>query len=105
MTTSNLPSPRKLAAVEPEPDPDARQLSDVELDRRIRTGWDVWCDLLDDLLNTGGMLPPRDLAGRVTAFFEDGYWRAEAARTEALRRQLSTTRRDSRQPARSMGLA
>jgi hypothetical protein len=105
MAISNQPSARHLAAVDPEPDPDARHLSDVELDRRIRGGWDVWCDLLDDLLNTGGMLPPRDLAGRVTAFFEDDYWRAEEARTEALRRQLSTIRRDSRHPDRSMGLA
>ena len=105
MTISNQSNPRHLSAVEPEPDPDARRLSDIELDRRIRSGWDVWCDLLDDLLNTGGMLPPRDLAGRVTAFFEDDYWRAEEARTEALRRQLPTIRRDSRQPDRSMGLA
>ena len=105
MAISNHPSPPHLAAVDPESDLDARHLSDVELDRRIRGGWDVWCDLLDDLLSTGGMLPPRDLAGRVTAFFEDDYWRAEEARTEALRRQLSTLRRDSRQLDRSTGLA
>lgn len=105
MAISNQPSARHLAAVDPGPDPDARRLSDVELDRRIRGGWEVWCDLLDDLLNTSGMLPPRDLAGRVTAFFEDDYWRAEEARTEALRRQLSTIRRDSGPQNRSMGLA
>ena len=38
-----------------------------------------------DLLNTGGMLPSRGLAGRVVRFFEDGYWRAEDARIEAFR--------------------
>ena len=66
-------------------------LSDVELDRQIRAGWDVWCELLDDLLSTGGMLPSRELAGRVVAFFEDDYWRAEDARIEALRRQMVGT--------------
>lgn len=68
---------------------DARSLAGGELDRRIRAGWDEWCDLLDGLLSTGGMLPSRDLAGRVVAFFEDAYWRAEEARIEALRRQLT----------------
>lgn len=67
----------------------ARSLAGEELDRRIRAGWDEWCDLLDGMLSTGGMLPPRDLAGRVVAFFEDAYWRAEEARVEALRRQLT----------------
>ena len=105
MATSSEPDPRHLAAADAELAHNARRLSDVELDRRIRSGWDVWCDLLDDLLNTGGMLPPRDLAGRVTAFFEDDYWRAEEAHTEALRRQLATTRRARREPDRSMGLA
>ena len=33
------------------------------------------------------MLPSRQLAGRVLGFFEDGYWRAEDARVEALCRQ------------------
>ena len=73
-----------------EPTRDVRTLDDVELDRRIRAGWDVWCDLVDDLLSTAGMLPSRDLAGRVAGFFEDGYWRAEDARVEALKRQLAT---------------
>lgn len=88
-------------------EPDARRLSDVELDRRIRGGWDVWCELLDDLLNTGGMLPSRDLAGRVTLFFEDAYWRAEEARTEVLRRQMTTVSRSGpdRDSNRSLGLA
>jgi hypothetical protein len=88
-------------------EPDARRMSDVELDQRIRGGWDVWCDLLDDLLNTGGMLPSRDLAGRVTSFFEDAYWRAEEARTEVLRRQMATVSRSGpgRDSNRSLGLA
>jgi hypothetical protein len=73
-----------------EPDQDTRNLSDGELDRRIRGGWDVWCELLDDLLGSGGMLPSRELAGQVVAFFEDDYWRAEEARVEALRRRLSS---------------
>jgi hypothetical protein len=72
------------------PDGDARTLTDVELDSQIRAGWDIWCELLDDLLSTGGMLPSRELAGRVVGFFEDGYWRAEDARVEALRRQMAS---------------
>ncbi len=68
---------------------DACRLAGEELDRRIRSGWDEWCELLEGLLGTGGMLPSRELAGRVVAFFEDAYWRAEDARVEALRRQLA----------------
>jgi hypothetical protein len=63
-------------------------MSEDELDREIQLGMDNWCDLLDDLLNTGGMFPSRNLAGRVVTFFEDGYWRAEDARIEVLRRQM-----------------
>ena len=66
-----------------------RNLAVGDLDRRIRAGWDEWCELLDGLLGTGGMLPSRELAGRAVAFFEDAYWRAEEARVEALRRQLA----------------
>ena len=80
---------RHVGPLDGEPDCDTRSLSDVELDRRIRSGWDVWCELMDDLLGSGGMLPSRELAGRVVVFFEDTYWRAEDARVEALRRQLS----------------
>jgi hypothetical protein len=69
-------------------DRDVHAMTEDELDREIRLGMDDWCDLLDDLLNTGGMLPSRDLAGRVVSFFEGGYWRAEDDRIEALRRQL-----------------
>ena len=69
-------------------DRDVHAMSDDELDRGIQLGMDNWCDLLDDLLNTGGMLPSRDLAGRVVSFFEEGYWRAEDARIEVLRRQM-----------------
>jgi len=69
-------------------DRDVRSLTEDELNREICLGMDDWCDLLDDLLNTGGMLPSRDLAGRVVSFFEDEYWRAEDARIEALRRQM-----------------
>jgi hypothetical protein len=107
MTLSHEPEARRLVPADSAPDEDARRLSDVELDRCIRGGWDVWCDLLDDLLNTGGMLPSRDLAGRVTMFFEDAYWRAEEARTEALRRQMAAMARTGphRGPNRSMVLA
>ena len=66
-----------------------RRLADEELDRRIRVGWDEWCELLEGLLGTGGMLPPRELAARAVAFFKDAYWRAEEARVEAFRRRLS----------------
>lgn len=84
---------------------DVQTLSDVELDRRIRSGWDDWCELLDDLLCTAGMLPSRDLAGRVVGFFEDGYWRAEDARIEALRRQLAANDvRRCRMTDRSRGI-
>jgi len=88
-----------------EPGEDVRALSEAELDRRIRVGWDVWCGLLDDLLNTGGMLPSRELAGRVVAFFEDAYWRAEDARVEALRRQMAANGlRRCRMSSRSRGI-
>ncbi len=84
---------------------DVRTLSGVELDRRIRSGWDDWCELLDDLLSTAGMLPSRDLAGRVVGFFEDEYWRAEDARIEALRRQLAANDvRRCRMTDRSRGI-
>ena len=69
-------------------DRDVQSMTEDDLDRGIQLGMDNWCDLLDDLLNTGGMLPSRDLAGRVVTFFEDGYWRAEDARIEVLRRQM-----------------
>ena len=88
-----------------EPPGDVRTLLEIELDRRIRAGWDVWCELLDDLLSTGGMLPSRELAGRVVAFFEDAYWRAEDARVEALRRQMAANgRRRCRVSGRSRGI-
>ena len=73
-------------------DLEASRLSDVELDERIRSGWDVWCELLDELLSTGGMLPSPQLAARSVEFFEGEYWRAEDARIEALRRELTSHR-------------
>ena len=87
---SQQPSDRKLRGNVTQLDGDARTLTDVELDSQIRAGWEIWCDLLDDLLSTGGMLPSRELAGRVVGFFEGGYWRAEDARVEALRRQMAS---------------
>lgn len=84
-------------------DRDVRSLTEDELNREIRLGMDDWCDLLDDLLNTGGMLPNRELAGRVVRFFEDEYWRAEDARIEALRRQMLHRRR-CRSADRSRGI-
>lgn len=73
-----------------QPGRDSRRVTDAELDGRIRCGWDIWCELLDDLLSTGGMLPSRELAGRVASFFEGEYWRAEDARVEALRRHIAS---------------
>ena len=73
-----------------QPARDVQTLTGGELDRRIRAGWDDWCELLDNLLSTGGMLPSRELAGRVLGFFEDQYWRAEDARVEALGRHQAT---------------
>ena len=87
---SQQPNDRKLGLSVTQPDGDACTLTDVELDGQIRAGWDIWCGLLDDLLSTGGMLPSRELAGRVVGFFEDGYWRAEDARVEAYRRQMAS---------------
>lgn len=95
---SQHPSDPKLGPSATQPDGDARALTDIELDGQIRAGWDTWCGLLDDLLNTGGMLPSRELAGRVVGFFEDGYWQAEDARVEALRRETA-----SRHPQRRRG--
>jgi hypothetical protein len=69
-----------------------RRLTDEELDQRIRGGWEAWSDLLDELLSTGGMLPSPQLAARTAEFFEGEYWRAEDARIEALRRQLTARR-------------
>lgn len=82
-----------------------RSLADAELDRRIRVGWEIWCDLLDDLLSTGGLPPSRELAGRVLNFFEDAYWRAEDARVEALRRQVERSLQPSRTVGRSRGIS
>ena len=75
---------------DPQSGPDAHSLTDLELDQRIRGGWDLWCELLDNLLNTAGMLPSRELAERVAGFFEREYWRAEDARVEALRRHIAS---------------
>ena len=89
----------------PQPSSDAHVLTDVELDERIRGGWDIWCELLDDLLSTGGMLPSRELAGRVAGFFEGEYWSAEDARVEALRRHIaSQTLRRCRVTDQSRGI-
>jgi hypothetical protein len=89
----------------PQPSTDAHTLTDLELDQRIRGGWDIWCELLDDLLSTGGMLPSRDLARRVAGFFENDYWRAEDARVEALRRHIaSQTLRRCRVTDQSRGI-
>ena len=85
-------------------DRDVHAMTEDELDREIRLGMDDWCDLLDDLLNTGGMLPSRDLAGRVVSFFEYEYWRAENARIEALRRQMVDHGRQRCCAGRSRGI-
>ena len=87
---------------------DVRLVEDEELDRRIRAGWEEWCDLVDSLVRSGGMLPSRKLARRAVAFFEDAYWLAEEARVEALRRQFeaeSLRRRRGLGRARGRGIA
>ena len=99
------PNTDRGVSIDSEADPSPRDLSDVELDRHIRRGWDVWCELLDDLLSTGGTLPSRELAGQVVAFFENDYWRAEDARIEALRRQMAALQgRRCRVPDRSRAI-
>ena len=96
---------RQLDPEVTEPEVDAGSLTEIELERRIHAGWEIWCELLDDLLSTGGMLPSRDLAGRVTGFFEGEYWRAEDARVEALRRHIaSQTLRRCRVTDQSRGI-
>ena len=82
-----------------------RLVPDGELDRRIKAGWEEWVELLDGLVSTGGMLPSRELVGRVLNFFDDVYWSAEDARIEALRRQYrAEASRRCRSPDRSWGL-
>jgi hypothetical protein len=81
---------------------DVRLVEDEELDRRIRTGWEEWCDLADGLIASGGMLPSRKLARRTAAFFEDAYWLAEEARVEAFRRRLEA---ESLRRRRALGRA
>lgn len=93
---------------ESAPVADVQLVRDEELDRRIRAGWEEWCDLLEGLVGSGGMLPSRTLARRVASFFEDAYWLAEEARMEALRRQLeaeSLRRRRGLGRARGRGIA
>jgi hypothetical protein len=86
------PVAEKAAARQEVPELEVRRLTGVELDERIRSGWDVWCELLDELLSTGGMLPSPQLAARAVEFFEGEYWRAEDARIEAFRRELTSRR-------------
>ena len=82
-----------------------RLVADGELDRRIKAGWEEWSELLDGLAGTGGMLPSRELVGRVLSFFDETYWNAEDARIEALRRQYrADASRRCRSPGRSWGL-
>ena len=82
-----------------------RLVPDEELDRRIKDGWEEWGELVDGLVSTAGMLPSRELVGRVLSFFENVYWSAEAARVEALRRRYrAEASRRCRNPDRSWGL-
>lgn len=100
----------ELGAVRPDKKDaatDPRLLEGEELDRRIRAGWEEWCDLLDGLLGSDGMLPSRQLAQRAAAFFEDVYWRAEEARVEAFRREVEAKglrRRRGASRARGRGI-
>ena len=99
-----------LAASDWSTDYAPRLIPDGELDRRIKAGWEEWVELLDGLVSTGGMLPSRELVGRVLSFFDDVYWSAEDARVEALRRRYraEASRRcrspDRSNPDRSWGL-
>lgn len=77
-------------------DRDVQTMTEDELDREIRLGLDDWCDLLDDLLNAGGMLATHELAGQIVKFFEGAYWRAEKARIEMLRREMVEHNRQRR---------
>jgi hypothetical protein len=86
------PAAEATAGQRDVPDLAIRHLTAYELDQRIRGGWDAWCELLDELLSTGGMLPSPQLAARTTEFLQGEYWRAEDARIEALRRQMTSRR-------------
>jgi hypothetical protein len=77
MTPTSMERPEAVAS-----------LPDHVLDSRIRAGFEEWAELVDDLSHTGGMLPSRQLAARLSLFLGDCYWRAEEARVEMLRRQL-----------------
>lgn len=75
---------------------------DGELDRRIQAGWEEWCELLEALIKTEGMLPPQRLVTQVLSFFDNGYWEAEDARIEALRRRFRTDADRCRQRPRGL---
>lgn len=78
-------------------------LASEELDRRVKDGWDQWCELADDLLATNGTLPSPELVGRLLRFFEDSYWRAEQAHDEVLNRELGPGRSSHRQSPNGHG--
>lgn len=71
---------------------DARGLSDEELDRRISAGHEIWAEIQEQLLATGGLPPSRELAAQVTDYLEGCYRLAEEARVEMVRRQCSRIR-------------
>lgn len=71
-----------------EPNPSIKLVAGDELDRRILEGWEEWCEIAEELTAVGGTLPSPQLAGRVLRFFEAGYWRAEEAHAEQIRREL-----------------
>ena len=83
----------------------AAEVMDEELDERIRCGWSEWVEIQEALLATRGMLPSREIAERATAFFTDGYWRADDAHLEALRRQRARNRLDTAIPEHGLELA
>lgn len=74
---------------------DLRRLSDEELDHRIRVGLEVWSDIQEQLLATGGMPPSRELVAQVVGYLEGSYRDAEEAQVEAVRRQCHRVRHRS----------
>lgn len=71
---------------------DLRGLADEELDGRIAAGFEVWSEIQETLLATGGMPPSRKLAARVVDYLEGTYRLAEEARVEAVRRHCYRVR-------------
>ena len=64
-------------------------VSDETLDSQIREGWERWCELIEEVVSSQGMLPSPEVAMGLAAFLSGDYWSGKAARVEAPRRALT----------------